>query len=134
MAARGQGKKYQGSKWITRQRRLAIYMRDGMACCYCGAGIEDGAMLTLDHVKPHCQGGNGNNENLITACRKCNSSRGDRDIEVFTAKVAEYIDHGATAQAILDHINDCLARPVDQKAAKAMIERRGSYANAMSGN
>ena len=38
--------------WINVRRRLAIYLRDGMACVYCGSGIEDGIKMTLDHVIP----------------------------------------------------------------------------------
>lgn len=36
-------KRTQGMNWIRKDKRLAIYMRDGMACVYCG--------LTLDHLK-----------------------------------------------------------------------------------
>ena len=32
------------------EKRLAIYLRDDMACIYCGIGIEEAGTLTLDHV------------------------------------------------------------------------------------
>ena len=38
------------------EKRLAIYLRDDMACIYCGIGIEEAGTLTLDHVRPHSQG------------------------------------------------------------------------------
>lgn len=133
MAARGQGSKYQGSKWLTRERRLALYVRDGLACCWCGAGIEDGAQLSLDHLTPHCEGGSNLNDNLVTCCRKCNSSRGARSVADFAAAVASYLNHGVTADAILAHITATVQRPVDTKAAKALIAARGGYTQALQG-
>ena len=41
-----------GGKWIRPDKRLALYLRDGMACCWCGASVEEGEHLTLDHVIP----------------------------------------------------------------------------------
>ena len=77
----------QGMNWITKHKRLAIYMRDGLACCYCAEGIEEGAKLTLDHVVPHSKGGSNDARNLVTACHRCNSNRGDRSITTFAAAV-----------------------------------------------
>ena len=31
-----------GSKWIRPDKRLAIYLRDGLACAWCGHALEDG--------------------------------------------------------------------------------------------
>ena len=58
MAARGKPNgSYQGMNWIKPAKRLALYLRDGLACAYCGDGIEDGIRLTLDHLTPHSLGG-----------------------------------------------------------------------------
>lgn len=133
MAARGkQNNKYHGSKWIRRERRLAIYMRDGLSCAYCGATIEDdGITLTLDHIKPYSQGGTSATHNLITACQRCNSSRGDRSVEEFTKAVAAYLDHGITAEEIQKSIEEKIARQINVAEAKEIIERRGSWQNAL---
>jgi hypothetical protein len=133
MAARGMGSKYQGSKWLRRERRLGLYLRDGLSCCYCGACVEDGAMLTLDHLIPHVQGGSNENSNLITACRRGNSSRADRTVEAFAMSVANYLNHGITAEQIIGHILETVTRPVDVKAAKALIAARGSFTQALQG-
>jgi len=126
MAARGiENSKYQGSKWIRREKRLAIYLRDGLACIYCGATVEDGAMLTLDHIEPHCNGGSNHEHNLVTACRRCNSSRANRPVEEFAAAVAGYLNRGTTAAQIVEHMNECTAKPLDIKGAKAIIASRG---------
>jgi hypothetical protein len=121
-----------GGKWIRPERRLAIYLRDGLACCYCGEGLEDGAELTLDHFRPQSTGGGNGSDNLITACRRCNSSRGTRPVAVFARAVADYINHGADPDAITAHVSRCRRRAVPLAEAKALISRRGSYAAALN--
>lgn len=79
MAGRQKG---QGSKWIRKDKRLAIYLRDGMACAYCGKGVEEsGAPLTLDHLLPCSKGGGNHEGNLVTCCLSCNSRRQDMDLD-----------------------------------------------------
>jgi hypothetical protein len=46
------------------------------ACSYCGA--ED--RLSVDHLVPSSRGGPNAGENLVWACRSCNSSKGARDM------------------------------------------------------
>jgi hypothetical protein len=64
----------QGSKWLRRSTRFAIYHRDGFACVYCRASIES-ATLTVDHVLPCELGGTNDATNLVTACLSCNSAK-----------------------------------------------------------
>lgn len=115
---------WQGMNWIRQEKRLAIYLRDGMACAYCGATVEDGAQLSLDHIQPYSQGGSNSAENLVTACSKCNSSRGDRPVDVFIAAVAAYINHGTTAGEITEFIVATTKRPLNVQEAKDVIARR----------
>ena len=66
--------------WIRPASRLAIYLRDGGRCLYCGAagwGVtwKQVAPLSLDHVVPRSQGGSNRPDNLITACVDCNAER-----------------------------------------------------------
>ena len=129
--ARANGE-WQGMIWIRQEKRLAIYLRDGMACAYCGEGIEHGAKLTLDHITPHSQGGSNSESNLVTACHRCNSLRRDRSVDEFAASVAGYIDHGITADAILTHIAACTARDLKPFKKLAVEQRalRGAAAKA----
>ena len=120
-----------GMNWIRQERRLAVYLRDGLACCYCGSSIEDGAQLTLDHVIPRARGGRNSVDNLITSCHRCNSARADREIHEFATSVAGYLDHGLAANAILSHIQDCLHRALPLDEAKTLIARRGSAARVL---
>lgn len=55
--------------------RKNILRRDSFKCAYCGRGDLP---LTLDHVIPKARGGDDSWENLVTACIKCNNSKGDR--------------------------------------------------------
>ncbi len=121
-----------GMNWIRQEKRLALYLRDGLACCWCGATVEDGAKLTLDHCQPHSKGGSNQADNLITSCARCNSSRGDRPMAVFARAVAEYLDHGITAKEILTHINNTRKRQLPKDEAKTLIARRGSVARILA--
>ena len=73
-----------GGKWIRRDKRLAIMLRDGMQCVYCQASVEQGASLTLDHITPWSLRGNNTEHNLITCCLSCNSKRRDMSLVSFT--------------------------------------------------
>jgi 5-methylcytosine-specific restriction endonuclease McrA len=57
--------------------RRAVYERDHYRCRYCG-GFE---RLSLDHVVPESRGGAATEENLVTACRTCNTRKGNRTLE-----------------------------------------------------
>lgn len=68
------------SKWIRREKRIAIYIRDGFRCCYCGTDLSNATNreMGLDHLKPQCDGGSNDATNLVTACLACNSARQHR--------------------------------------------------------
>lgn len=53
--------------------RTMILARDGRICAYCG---EHGD--TIDHIVPRSKGGTNKWDNLITACRRCNSIKDDK--------------------------------------------------------
>src|SRR6185312_16089207 len=77
-----------GSKWIRKNKRLAIYLRDRFTCLYCLRDLHDADPrdITLDHVA----GGHKNHHesNLICACRSCNSSKGDTPLTRFAGPEA----------------------------------------------
>lgn len=59
---------------LTRQN---IFKRDGFRCQYCGTSRN----LTLDHVVPKARGGKTSWANLVTACKNCNTRKGDYMLE-----------------------------------------------------
>lgn len=46
------------------------------ACCYCGATNS----LSIDHLIAKIRGGEDHSDNLVWACKSCNSSKRDRDL------------------------------------------------------
>lgn len=123
---------WQGGKWIRNDKRLAIYLRDGLCCSYCGASVESGAQLSLDHIKPDSKGGTNDATNLVTSCTKCNSSRGNRPLALFARAVAEYLNNGITDKDIVRHVRNCARRTLSRGEAKAMIARRGTAAKVLA--
>ncbi len=57
--------------------RYNLFKRDGYSCQYCGTSKD----LTLDHVVPKSKGGKSSWTNLVTACKHCNSRKGDETPE-----------------------------------------------------
>ena len=53
--------------------RRAIFARDGSRCQYCTAPAE-----SIDHVVPRSRGGEHVWENVVAACRPCNTAKRDR--------------------------------------------------------
>jgi 5-methylcytosine-specific restriction endonuclease McrA len=52
--------------------RRSIFARDGYKCQYCGAAAEN-----IDHVVPRSRGGEHVWENVVAACKRCNSRKED---------------------------------------------------------
>jgi 5-methylcytosine-specific restriction endonuclease McrA len=111
-----------GSKWIKPVKRLAIYLRDGFTCLYCGEDLRDEkpADVTLDHLVSkeewftlhgHYVGVN-HETNLVTACRSCNSSRGSKPWR-------EYAPGGA-----VERIVATITKPLNKELARAIMEGR----------
>lgn len=57
--------------------RRAIHAREGGVCFYCLRRIGP-EMQCLDHVIPRAQLGPNSYRNLVSACRECNSRKGER--------------------------------------------------------
>lgn len=53
--------------------RHNVFKRDNHTCQYCG----DNRNLTLDHLIPRSKGGQSSWTNLVTACKNCNTKKGD---------------------------------------------------------
>ena len=53
--------------------RRAVFARDGWACQYCGRTAEN-----VDHVIPRSRGGTHTWDNVVAACRRCNSRKENR--------------------------------------------------------
>jgi len=63
-------------------QRLKVLAAHGWVCFYCGADAN-----TVDHVIPIVKGGDPMAmDNMVAACRRCNSAKGSRSEGVFLAR------------------------------------------------
>ena len=70
-------KEYHNLKKHVKFSRANMLLRDMYQCQYCADTFRV-ADLTIDHVVPISKGGKTNWENCVSACRKCNTSKGDK--------------------------------------------------------
>jgi len=103
-----------GSKWIRKERRQAIYMRDAFCCVYCSIDLTSvqSNERTLDHIIPQHLGGTNSSNNLVTACKSCNSSKGNKSTREFGALIHSEIE---AVEAMLKRIANAKKRIVKVK-------------------
>lgn len=68
---------------LTHRQRRRILDRDGWSCQYCGARLrwlrvtlrftlDETRPANVDHIFPRARGGQNTDDNLISACERCN--------------------------------------------------------------
>lgn len=62
--------------------RRAVFLRDDHTCQYCGGVAE-----SIDHVVPRSRGGEHIWENVVAACKRCNSQKRDRFLHETTMRL-----------------------------------------------
>lgn len=62
--------------------RMSVFSRDGYRCVYCGCSTDS---PECDHIHPVSKGGKSVLENLATACRPCNRSKGAKTLDEWRA-------------------------------------------------
>lgn len=67
---------------MNKEKRLKVYNKFGGRCAYCGKEIEYKDMQ-VDHIKPKCQGGTDNIDNLFPTCRLCNHYKRECSPQVY---------------------------------------------------
>lgn len=65
---------------VSSKARFEILQRDRFRCQLCGASVQDGACLEVDHIVPRSRGGRAAPWNLWTLCRKCNSGKSNEPL------------------------------------------------------
>lgn len=100
----------------------AVYRRDGYACRYCG---KDDVPLTVDHLVLWEEGGPSTEENMLSACKKCNKTRGNTQYpdwlnHEFYKRVSkglkpEVLEANAAIVATLDAIPRMVHKPTRRK-------------------
>lgn len=71
-----------------------LALQYGNACHYCGVEthLGDGPKVrqrTLDHLHPVSKGGTDTLENVVIACRSCNSSKGAKPLQSFAPRFTQ---------------------------------------------
>jgi len=78
-----------------------IYAKYHHTCVYCGydgRGFDGWMQLSIDHLRPRSSGGDDSEENLVVACRSCNSITSrmtfepDTPLEAILAAKRERVD------------------------------------------
>lgn len=93
--------------------RWAVFRRDGFRCRYCA---REDVPMTVDHLVLWEEGGPSVEENLVTACRKCNKTRGKTQYSAWL----EHPYYARVSASLTEEdrtLNACLAGTLD------MIER-----------
>jgi len=72
---------------VTMYQWLEILSRAHWACVYC-----ESQATTVDHVVPLCAGGHDVRDNVVPACRACNSSKGRRALDAWLVKKRADVD------------------------------------------
>lgn len=57
--------------------RFNVFLRDKWQCQYCGGHFKTNE-LTFDHVIPRSKGGRTSWDNIVSACRCCNTRKGNK--------------------------------------------------------
>lgn len=77
-------------KSLSGKTRINVLERDGYTCQMCGATIDDGVKLHIDHIIPVSKGGTNDMDNLQVLCHKCNLAKHDRmDLKATREKLGE---------------------------------------------
>lgn len=99
IAVKGENRRHHHKKAIPPLNNRELFRRDHHTCLYCGKSRKQ-TLLTRDHVKPLSKGGRDIWSNVVTACRRCNTHKGNRLLESinmnllavpYVPNVAEYL-------------------------------------------
>jgi 5-methylcytosine-specific restriction endonuclease McrA len=113
-----------GGGWCRPDKRLAIHLRDGLCCVYCGASTEEGASLQLDHYVRAQDGGSNCASNLVSACAFCNNSKNNDTIRQWYRRLRE---RGFDTDKIQRRARRLMAknlRPFRDTAKRIITERK----------
>lgn len=80
IAVKGRLREAPGATLVPPLSNRELFQRDGQLCMYCGSRFPAN-LLTRDHVRPLSQGGCDAWNNVVTACKSCNHTKGARTPE-----------------------------------------------------
>lgn len=66
-------------KAVSKRVRFEVFKRDAFTCQYCGSHPPK-VILHVDHIVPVVEGGDNDDDNLVTACQDCNLGKGAKSL------------------------------------------------------
>lgn len=86
-------------------------------------GIHVIHIPTVEHLLPQCRGGTSDPENLVTACKSCNTAKRYRTVEEYREYLIKLTPEGQARDALRQFISERAS--VDKSVLKALdwIER-----------
>lgn len=120
-------------KAISKRVRFEVFKRDAFTCQYCGAH-PPGVILHVDHIEAVANGGQNDQDNLITACEACNLGKGARaltnapeSLADKAARIAEAEEqlagYGAIMKAKRQRLEDDVWRVVEALTGETEIRK-----------
>lgn len=79
---RGNGGSHTAAEWTS------LCWSSGWRCLYCGVGPLNERTVVQEHRVPLVRGGSNDIENIAVSCARCNSRKGAKTAEEFTAQLA----------------------------------------------
>jgi len=74
----------------TKSLVLRLGLKSENRCWYCGSDFADEwDSVHVEHQFPKSRGGTNDFDNLVLACRRCNSTKGDKDLEEYRVYAAK---------------------------------------------
>lgn len=119
-----------------RRKEWVIFARDEFRCVYCGkSSVEDGVKLEADHIVAHSAGGGDTAGNLVTACRDCNRSKFDEELDPDTrARLEGIVATRNRARRIAGEMPVDLGRQATTKSQRAAGDDSVSASSEGSGS
>jgi 5-methylcytosine-specific restriction endonuclease McrA len=95
------------------KRRQEVHKRSGWRCWFCGRDFSDTTegppygsgtnimdIPTVEHLIPQCHGGTSHLENLVTACKSCNTAKRYRTVEEYRAYLTSLTQEWRACEAL----------------------------------
>jgi len=92
---------------ISPSTRTFVIKRDDHTCVYCNKKLSN-FDLVLDHVVPRIKGGKDSPDNLVVACKKCNSYKGSLDL-------VDYIKKHSLDKTVIQRVSERVSVTLKEK-------------------
>ena len=104
-------------KSLSKKVRFEIFKRDVFTCQYCGSK-PPAVVLEVDHIVPVVDGGENDEDNLVTSCFDCNRGKGARSLDLSPETLAKKLEIQKEAKEQLASFEKVI------KAKKTKITRK----------